>query len=152
MYGQGLLKGLQITIKHFFSKKVTQQYPEERPVLPKRFRGTFELIPDKCTACGLCAIACPNQIITVESQKDENNKRKLTKYRMLMESCLYCGFCVEACPTDALYSTQNFENTVFFRQDLDRILLKAETQSVPAEINSEDPSEQKVQSVRGEEA
>ncbi|UWG96332.1 NADH-quinone oxidoreductase subunit I [Dehalobacter sp. DCM] len=132
MYGQGLLKGLSISIKHFFSKKVTQMYPEEKPVLPKRFRGWFELTPEKCTACGLCVNACPNRIISIESYKDENNKRKLSKYRMLMESCIYCGFCVEACPQDALYNTQDFEKACFFRQDLDRILYQIEPPAVQA--------------------
>lgn len=105
-------------------------YPEEKPVLPKRFRAWFELIPEKCTACGLCVNACPNSIISIESYKDENNKRKLSKYRMLMESCIYCGFCVEACPQDALYNTQEFEQAVFFRRDLDRILYQIEPPAV----------------------
>jgi methyl-accepting chemotaxis protein len=52
----------------------------------------------------------------------ENNKKKLTYYKMMLERCLYCGLCVEACPTDALYSTTNFERTVFFRKDLETIL------------------------------
>jgi len=133
VYGQGLLKGLSISIRHFFKKKVTEMYPEQKPNLPKRSRGWFELTPDKCTACGLCVNACPNGIISIESYKDENNKRKLVQYRMLMESCIFCGFCVEACPQDALYNTQAFEQTVFFREDLNRILYKGEPQSVQAE-------------------
>ncbi|NLL51921.1 MAG: NADH-quinone oxidoreductase subunit I [Peptococcaceae bacterium] len=138
MYGTGLLKGLSITIRHFFEKKITQQYPEERPVLPKRFRGSFNLTPEKCTACGLCVKACPNDIISIDTFRDENNKRKLSKYRMNMASCLYCGFCVEACPQGALYTTQEFENTVYFRQDLDRVLYEYEP---TAQENREEGSE-----------
>ena len=43
MYGKGLIKGMAITIKHYFGPKMTQQYPEEKPVLQKRFRVTYAL-------------------------------------------------------------------------------------------------------------
>lgn len=118
MYGQGLIKGLSITLKHFFGKKITQQYPEERPQLPKRFKGSFTLIVPKCISCGLCANSCPNHVIMIESEKDENNKKKLKGYKMMAERCLYCGFCVEACPTKALQWNHNFERAQFFREDV----------------------------------
>ncbi|RNC29371.1 MAG: NAD(P)H-quinone oxidoreductase subunit I [Candidatus Dichloromethanomonas elyunquensis] len=137
MYGSGLLKGLSITIKHFFEKKITQQYPEERPALPKRFRGSFELIPSKCIVCSLCSNACPNNIISIQSKKDENNKKKLTGYQMMMGSCLYCGFCVEVCPTGALYITQKYENAVFFRQNLNVSLFKDEPEQMLQAVRSE---------------
>ncbi|MDF2921249.1 MAG: NADH-quinone oxidoreductase subunit [Paenibacillaceae bacterium] len=125
MYGQGLLTGLKTTFKAFFSKKLTEQYPEFRPVLPPRSRGRFDLIEDKCIACGLCASACPNHVIALESVRDEETKKKkLTAYTMAMEQCLYCGFCVEACPTDALQSNQSFEHAVYFRRDINEDMLK----------------------------
>lgn len=118
MRGKGLVKGLGITLKHFFGKKLTQQYPEVRPNLPDKFRGSFELNVPKCISCGMCANACPNKVISVESVKDENNKKKLTGYKMMLERCLYCGFCVEACPTKALATTKEFERTVYSRNDV----------------------------------
>lgn len=118
MFGQGLIKGLGITIKHFFEKKITQQYPEERPELPDRFRGHFALNIPKCIACGLCSNACPNHVISIESVKDENNKKKLTGYKMMVERCLFCGFCVEVCPTKALLWTKEFEKTVYCREEV----------------------------------
>ncbi len=118
MFGQGLIKGLSITLKHFFEKKITQQYPEERPVLPDRFKGSLRLVVPKCIACGLCANSCPNHVIKIESEKDENNKKKLTGYKVMLERCLFCGFCVEACPTKALQWTKEFELTKYFREDV----------------------------------
>ncbi|ADG82878.1 NADH-quinone oxidoreductase subunit I [Thermincola ferriacetica] len=118
MFGQGLIKGLSITLKHFFEKKITQQYPEERPNLPDRFKGSFKLNVPKCIACGLCANACPNHVIEITSEKGEDKKKKLTGYKMMVERCLYCGFCVETCPTKALQWTKEFENTKFFREDV----------------------------------
>jgi len=118
VFGQGLIKGLGITFGHLFEKKITQQYPEERPVLPERFKGSFSLRVPKCIACGLCSNACPNNVIKIESEKDENNKKKLTGYKMMAERCLYCGFCVEACPTKALLWNHNFERAKFFREDV----------------------------------
>ncbi len=118
MFGKGIFKGLKITIGHLFEKKVTQQYPEERPVLPARFKGSFDLNVAKCIACGLCSNACPNHVIKIESVKDENNKKKLTGYKMLAEQCLYCGFCVEVCPTKALQWNHDYERAKFFRDEV----------------------------------
>lgn len=116
MIGQGLLKGLSITFSHIFRKSVTEQYPEERPNLPPAFKGSFKLDVPKCISCGICSNSCPNSVIKIESVKDENNKKKLTGYKMLAEKCLYCGLCVEACPTKALLWTQDFENAQYLRK------------------------------------
>lgn len=116
MYGSGLLKGLAITIKHFFQPAITELYPEVKPALPPTVKATFELDDPKCIACGICANACPNKVITVTSEKDENNKRKLTGYEMNMQYCLFCGLCVESCPTDAILVSQDFETAEFSRE------------------------------------
>lgn len=146
MYGQGLIKGLSITLKHFFEKKITQQYPEEVPVLPDRFKGSFALNVPKCISCGLCANACPNHVIEIQSEKGEDKKKKLTGYKMWTERCLYCGFCVEACPTKALRWTKEFENTKFFREDLILDLFSNYVPSPddekPKKAESEEDSEQ----------
>ncbi len=115
VYGKGLVKGLGITLKEFFKPKVTEQYPEQRPRLAPRFRGSFKLDPAKCIACGICANNCPNRAITMESIKDENKKRKLTKYEMNLGYCMYCGFCTENCPTKALQNTHDFEHACYTR-------------------------------------
>lgn len=117
MFGQGLLKGLRITLGHFFEKKITCKYPEVKPNLPPRTRGSFTLNRAKCIACGVCANVCPNHVIKISSVKDENNKKKLTGYYMYLERCLFCGLCVESCPTKALKTTPEFELACFRRED-----------------------------------
>ncbi|WP_366921645.1 NADH-quinone oxidoreductase subunit I [Metallumcola ferriviriculae] len=117
MYGQGLLKGLGITLKHFFGKAITEQYPEEMPNLSPIFHGSFALDVEKCIACGICAKTCPNNVINIESSKGEDKKRKLDGYQMDIGLCLFCGLCVESCPTDAINFTQEFELSCYTRED-----------------------------------
>lgn len=120
MLGQGLLQGLKITLKRFADKKVTVQYPEERLPLSKRFRGgTLALDYDKCIACSLCAISCPNKAIALTTAVDENKKKKLTSYVHKTGNCLYCDLCIEACPTKAIVWDKNFEISCYSRDGLD---------------------------------
>ena len=117
MYGFGLLKGMKITMKRFFKKKVTQQYPEVKPVLPPRSHGSFNFEFDKCIACNMCADACPNGVIRVDFNKDEKGKRVLTEYNMNLGYCLFCGLCVKACPKDAINFKTDFDMTCYNRMD-----------------------------------
>lgn len=118
MFGQGLIKGLKITGKRFFSKKVTQKYPEVKPALPPRSRGSFDFRAGKCIACNLCANACPNRAIKVDFHSNEEKKRVLDNYRINLGYCMFCGLCIEACPTNALNSRQDFELAVFEKKDV----------------------------------
>lgn len=117
MYGKGLLKGLKVTAEHLFGKTITEQYPERKPKLPPRSHGFFVFEPDKCTSCGLCSLSCPNEVITVSSERDENKKRVLTGYVMNLAYCLYCGLCVEACPSDCLHVDSKFDLSSYRRED-----------------------------------
>jgi len=118
VFGEGLLKGMSITLKRFVGPKIAEGYPEVKPYLPPRTRSSMALEPEKCIACGLCVIACPNQVINLSSEKDENNKKILMTYYMNMGRCLLCGLCTEACPTKALKLSQEFENAVYQREEL----------------------------------
>lgn len=120
MLGKGLLKGMSVTLKTFFSKKETLQYPDVKLSMPERFRGgELELDHKKCIACGLCAMACPNRVIELTTGTDEQKKRHLKSYVYHSGLCLYCNFCVEACPTKAIGWDKNYENSRYFRKDLD---------------------------------
>ena len=113
MLGKGLFTGLGITLKRMLGPNITEFYPEEMPNLPMTVRSSMGLEPEKCISCSLCAMACPNKVITLTSEKDENNKKVLKTYQMDLGRCLFCGLCTEACPTSALTVTQEFENAVF---------------------------------------
>ncbi|WP_110955111.1 NuoI/complex I 23 kDa subunit family protein [Anaerosinus massiliensis] len=120
MLGKGLLKGMRVTLKTFFHKKETLQYPEKKLTMPERFRGgELNLNHKKCIACGLCAMTCPNHVIALTTEMNENKKRFLKTYVYHSGLCLYCNFCVEACPTNAISWDKNYENSTYFRDALD---------------------------------
>ena len=118
MFGKGLLNGLGITFKHFVGPNLAEAYPEVRPNLPPRTRSSMVLEPGKCIACGLCVNVCPNQVINLTSEKDDNNKKVLKTYYINIGRCLLCGLCTEACPTKALRLSQEFENAAYQREEL----------------------------------
>jgi NADH-quinone oxidoreductase subunit I len=120
MYLPEILRGMLITFKHIFRKKVTINYPEQtRPVSPV-FRGLQILNRDEegrenCTACGLCAVACPAEAITMEAAERQPGEEHLyreekyaAKYEINMLRCIFCGLCEEACPKDAVYLSETF--------------------------------------------
>ena len=102
-----------------FSKPTTVQYPEERlPVGPVFRGGCINLDLQKCIACGLCAMACPNAAISLASEKNESGKKELTRYVHSLPVCMYCNYCIEACPTQAIHWTQNYEMSALQHADL----------------------------------
>ena len=132
MYGKGLLDGLALTFKKIFTRKVTEQYPDERPFIDHRWRGSFQLDTKACICCGMCANACPNRAITLEVGKDETNRRFLSRYEINFERCLVCGLCVEACTQNCLRFTREFEVATYFREDVLLDLLKRPNLEAPA--------------------
>lgn len=117
IYLPAILSGLLITIKHLFKKSATIKYPEQtRPVAPV-YRGWHVLKRDEqgrenCTACGLCAVACPAEAITMtaaERNKGEEHLYREEKYAAVYEinmlRCIFCGLCEEACPKEAIFLT-----------------------------------------------
>jgi NADH-quinone oxidoreductase subunit I len=142
MYGQGLFKGLGITFKHTFEKDITIQYPEEMPFLEERYRGCLAFDFSKCIACGLCTKACPNNVLSLETVKEEGaKKKKLLNYTIDLQYCLFCNLCVEICPTDTLYFTHNFELTQFKREDIKIVYHRPPELDPVAEEKEEMPPE-----------
>src|SRR5687767_6108144 len=102
-----LFKGLMVTGKYLFSKKITVQFPEEKTPLSPRFRGLHALRrydngEERCIACKLCEAVCPALAINIESEMCEDGTRRTTRYDIDLVKCIFCGFCEEACPVDAI--------------------------------------------------
>src|SRR5690242_11321696 len=117
MYLPAILNGMLITLGHFFKKKATIKYPEVKRELAPVYRGQHVLKRDengaeRCTACGLCAVACPAEAITMTAAERKPGEEKLFReekyaavYEINMLRCIFCGLCEEACPKDAIYLT-----------------------------------------------
>ena len=127
---KSLITGMGVTWKEYFTKNVTEQYPENRKTtlhVSQRHRGRLVMPHDadgntKCIACTLCEKACPNGTIkiTTEMVTDEEGKKKrrLVDYQYDLGDCMFCELCVQACPHDAIKFTNDFENSTFSRDSL----------------------------------
>ncbi|HWP97275.1 MAG TPA: NADH-quinone oxidoreductase subunit I [Syntrophomonadaceae bacterium] len=123
MIGKGLLKGLGITFKHTFERDITIQYPEERPFLQRRYRGCLDYDYKRCILCGLCVKTCPNNVLTLDTAKDEGSKKKrLVSFTIDLQYCLFCNLCVEVCPTSTLFFTSDFELSRYQRDEIKKVI------------------------------
>lgn len=105
-----LFKGLSVTGRYFFRKKITIQYPEEETPRSPRFRGIHALRrypngEERCIACKLCEAVCPALAITIEGEPRDDGIRRTSLYEIDLFKCVYCGLCEEACPVDAIVLT-----------------------------------------------
>lgn len=108
------LRGMALTGRHFFARKVTVQYPDEKTPQSVRFRGLHALRrypngEERCIACKLCEAVCPAMAITIESEQRSDGSRRTTRYDIDLTKCIFCGFCEESCPVDSIVETHIFE-------------------------------------------
>jgi NADH-quinone oxidoreductase subunit I len=117
------VSAMRLTLRYFFRKKVTINYPYEKGPLSPRFRGEHVLRrypngEERCIACKLCEAICPAQAITIEAEPRDDGSRRTTRYDIDMTKCIYCGFCEEACPVDAIVEGPNFQFATESREEL----------------------------------
>jgi NADH-quinone oxidoreductase subunit I len=118
-----LVKGLVLTGRHLFRRKITIQYPEEKTPLSPRFRGLHALRrypngEERCIACKLCEAVCPALAITIESEQRSDGTRRTTRYDIDLTKCIFCGLCEESCPVDSIVETSILEYHGETRGDL----------------------------------
>ena len=109
-----LLKGLSLTGRYLFARKITVQFPEEKTPQSPRFRGLhalrrYENGEERCIACKLCEAVCPAMAITIESTVRDDGSRRTTRYDVDLTKCIFCGFCEESCPVDSIVETRILE-------------------------------------------
>ena len=109
-----LLKGLSLTGRYLFARKITVQFPEEKTPQGPRFRGLhalrrYENGEERCIACKLCEAVCPAMAITIESTVRDDGSRRTTRYDVDLTKCIFCGFCEESCPVDSIVETRILE-------------------------------------------
>jgi NADH-quinone oxidoreductase subunit I len=129
MYLPAIFSGMIITMKHFFRKPATIQYPEQTREFSKIYRGQHvlkrdEIGAERCTACGLCAVACPAEAITMTAAERKPGEEKLyreekyaAKYEINMLRCIFCGDCEEACPKEAIFLTDRKVDSFYTRKE-----------------------------------
>ncbi len=118
-----LMKGLILTGRYLFKRKITVQYPEEKTPMSPRFRGLhaqrrYANGEERCIACKLCEAVCPALAITIDMEEREDGSRRTTRYDIDLTKCIFCGFCEESCPVDAIVETRHFEYYGDVREDL----------------------------------
>ncbi|MBS1928836.1 MAG: NADH-quinone oxidoreductase subunit NuoI [Chitinophagaceae bacterium] len=137
LYLPAIFQGMSITLRHFFKRKVTYNFPEQQRSFSPVFRGLHILNRDaegreNCTACGLCAVACPAEAISMEAAERQPGEEHLyreekyaARYEINMLRCIFCGLCEEACPKDAIYLSETFapsdyerKQFIYSKQDL----------------------------------
>jgi len=124
LFFMDFIKGMAVTLRTFFRKPVTVQYPEKKRVMPERYRGRHILLKRndgsyRCVACGLCAAVCPSNCIIVEPMASNNEiGREPARWDLDLGRCVFCGFCAEVCPVDAVKLGPDYELTVHSRNGL----------------------------------
>lgn len=109
-----LVKGLMLTGRYFFARKITVQFPEEKTPISPRFRGLhaqrrYANGEERCIACKLCEAVCPAMAISIESEQREDGTRRTSRYDIDLTKCIFCGFCEESCPVDSIVETHIHE-------------------------------------------
>ena len=129
LYLPAIFGGFKVTWRHFWKKKVTMQYPEEKWTVPPNYRGAPYLVKDqegrtKCVSCQLCEFVCPPKAIRItppgpaSSPQAGNVEKAPREFDINMLRCIFCGYCQEVCPEEAIFLMQDYSLTGLTRQEM----------------------------------
>ncbi len=129
LYFPQILAGMRITLKHFFKRNITLEYPEQRPAIPPGYRGVPTLVMDpngreKCVSCQLCEFVCPPKAIRItpgEIPADDPTahvEKAPKEFEIDMLRCIYCGLCQEVCPEEAIWLQNDYSLAGYTRAEL----------------------------------
>lgn len=123
-----LIAGMGVTLRYFFKPRVTVEYPKKR-LAPLRFKGPIEFVHDEktgdhlCISCNACIKICPSACMSLQAERDTNNKRVLTDFKVNHNLCSLCSLCIDVCPTDALQHSMNYDEAAYSKNDFIHDLL-----------------------------
>ena len=128
-YLPAIFRGFRVTLRHFFRRKVTMQYPEEKWVVPEGYRGAPYLVADqdgrtKCVSCQLCEFVCPPRAIRIAppgpavNKKAGNVEKEPADFEIDMLRCIFCGYCQEVCPEEAIFLQEDYSLTGESREEM----------------------------------
>jgi NADH-quinone oxidoreductase chain I len=112
------LVGMSITLRYFFTKPVTVQYPEERMAIAPRYRGLHYLEQDLCIACRVCEKACPIDCIIIRFTRQPGNVNEWYEFTLDYNKCMFCELCCYPCPKDCIHMTKEFSLVKYNRSQL----------------------------------
>src|SRR5664280_1904127 len=129
LYLPAIAGGFRVTLRHFFKRKVTMQYPEEKWVVPEGYRGAPYLVRDqdgntKCVSCQLCEFVCPPKAIQITppgaagSPEAGYVEKAPKEFKIDMLRCIFCGYCQEVCPEEAIFLMNDYSLVSTTRQDM----------------------------------
>jgi len=129
LYLPAISNGFKVTARHFFSKKITMQYPEEKWTVPDGYRGAPYLVKDqdertKCVSCQLCEFVCPPKAIKITPPGPKpdpttgNVEKTPLEFEINMLRCIFCGYCQEVCPEEAIFLMKDYSLTGSNRKEM----------------------------------
>ncbi|MCP4572557.1 MAG: NADH-quinone oxidoreductase subunit I [bacterium] len=124
------IQGMGITIKHIYRKPVTLQFPDERQVMPDRFRGFVHNDMTKCDSCNICAKLCPVDCIYIETE-GKGKERMMTRYAIDYNKCIWCSLCTENCHTGSITMSHDYDHSVYDRRSLVYEFMDPNEQKIP---------------------
>jgi NADH-quinone oxidoreductase subunit I len=129
LYLPAIIGGFKVTVRHFFRKKITMQYPEEKWTVPPGYRGAPYLVKNpegrtKCVSCQLCEFVCPPKAIRITppgppgSPQVGNVEKAPQEFEIDMLRCIFCGYCQEVCPEEAIFLMKDYSLTGETRKEM----------------------------------